>query len=241
VAEGSDGVYLRVERGAGLDDVEFLADFPSLRYVEISGRVEDDTASFGLPGLEELILLTRCQVPIPASTSALARIGFDDRPGKDALSAITGLRELSMWLWDGPDFTFLGRQPQLSRLTVEGKRSVYSLSGLELCDALVDVELKEMRAESLRPIRGLTKLRRLWLLGNRQAGGSPNVLDLADLPGSDLEELRLIYGGAVGSVRPLTALGKLRDVRLRGTTVADADLTPLTELADRAIVVGPDD
>jgi hypothetical protein len=243
VAEGSDGVYLRAERGTGLDSVEFLADFPNLKYVEISGTVKDDTASFLLPALEELILLTRCQVPIPALTgSAVLRVGVDDRPGKEALADISGLRELSVWSWDGPDLVFLGRQPQLSRLTVEGMRSVYSLQGLELCEALVEVELKEMGVQSLAPLRGLRKLRRLWLLGSPRTHGSPRVLDLADLAGSnDLEELRLTYGGSVGSVRPLAALNNLRDVRLRGTTVLDADLAPLTDLADRAVVVGPND
>jgi hypothetical protein len=110
---------------------------------------------------------------------------------------------------------------------------------LESCGSLADAELLEMRIESLRPLRGLSTLRRLWLIRD-SSFVSDRPLALEDLSAhSDLEELRITYQGSVASVEPLLNLPLLRDLRLRGTSVADGNLDPLAVLADRAVVIGP--
>jgi hypothetical protein len=151
------------------------------------------------------------------------------------------LRRVQVWGFTDLDLTFLSGLTMLSELKVEGKRQEISLQGLETCDSLVELELLELRIESLGPLSRMSKLRRLWLIGDN-ATTSSTSLDLEDLRGLEqLEELRMTYQGSVVSVEPLIQLPRLRDVRLRGTSVADGNLVPLAALAVRATVFGPDD
>lgn len=84
--------------------------------------------------------------------------------------------------------------------------------------------------------------RRLWWERGSHRIKDERVLDLSALEGlTELEELRLTFGGRLQSLTPLRALPRLCDVRLRGTTVADGDLSPLDELRPTASVVRPDE
>jgi hypothetical protein len=67
-------------------------------------------------------------------------------------------------------------------------------------------------------------------------------LDLSDLTRlKGLKELRLVYAGAIHSLRPLLDLPALRDVRLRGTEITDGDLSPLSSVSARANAVRLDE
>jgi hypothetical protein len=237
-----NGINLRTTGSSRLRSLDFLESLPHLRYVEVTGGVANDARVFEIQGLQELVLLTRCQVPIPdGSASSLKSVGVDHRPGLGNLSRLPSLERLQVWNFKGADLTELSKSSILSRLKIEGIRQDVSLRGLETCDALSDLELVGMRIESLGPLRHLSRLTRLWLLGDSSfVPHQPLALeDLAKI--KCLEELRLTYQGAVTSVAPLLNLPLLRDVRLRGTSVADGDLEPLTALANRAAVIGPAD
>jgi hypothetical protein len=237
-----DGVYLRIQRGARLADLRFAHDLPGLKYLEVMGAVMDDSHSFEVEGLRELVLLTKCRVDVPAAPSVtLESVSTDDRGRLRNLTALPALRRVQVWGFTDLDLTFLSGLTTLSELKVEGKRQEISLQGLETCDSLVELELLELRIESLGPLSRMSKLRRLWLIGDN-ATTSSTSLDLEDLRGLEqLEELRMTYQGSVVSVEPLIQLPRLRDVRLRGTSVADGNLVPLAALAVRATVFGPDD
>jgi hypothetical protein len=236
------GVYLKVERGFKLDDVQFLEDFPDLRYVELQGKVTDDSWAFRLPETREIILLTRCLVKIPdLAGSKLQRVAIDSRPGLESLAQLTRLGDLTIWLWRGTDFTFLGEQQNLRKLHIEAKRQVTSLDGLDGCPGLEEVELLDVRVTSLAPLGAASGLRRLWILGWHTMS-QPVTLYLGDLAGlQELEEIRINHAGHVQSLQPLATFHSLNDFRLRNTEVLDGDLSILSELSKRATVVGPND
>jgi hypothetical protein len=239
-----DGIFYRLAPSVRHRNLEFLGDLPGLRYIEIVGKVEDDTSAFLFPELEELALATKSRRSIPEwfpAQKTLKRLLINHRPGIDAIREMSMLRALTIYLWVGPDLGFLGPKPSLEELVVEGTRNLASLVGVESCHNLVEVEMSDIRVNSLAPLRNLRELRRIWLLGSRRIRDQSR-LDLSDLEQlANLEELRLTEGGMVRSLRPLLALPRLRDVRLRGTTVEDGDLSPLEQLRSTTRVVGPDE
>ena len=81
-----------------------------------------------------------------------------------------------------------------------------------------------MLADDLRPLSGLSNLRRLRFIGKDDAASEDVVLNLEDLAGlKRLEELRITFSGAVRSVCPVATMPALREIRLRGTRIADDD------------------
>lgn len=54
-----NGLFLRVSGNARLGSLDFLFSLPELKYLEIEGRVADDSQAFKIAGLRELVLLTR--------------------------------------------------------------------------------------------------------------------------------------------------------------------------------------
>lgn len=237
-----DGIYLRVPRRCRLADLGFLEEFPGLRYLEVLGAISDDRHAFTLESLSELTLLTECRVAIPGEPGPmLETVGVDYRPGLRNLSSSPVLRTLQVWNFTARTLAELPASPTLVRLKVEGMRQDVSLEGIESCRSLADVEILEMQIESLCPLGELSGLRRLWLIGHSSSAPGPS-LALADLsPAEGLEELRITYQGMVASAEPLLNFPQLRDVRLRGTSIADGNLQPLGVLAGRAVVVGPAD
>lgn len=237
-----DGIYLRLSGRRRIANLDFIGNLPGLKYLEVLGVVSDDSRAFTVEGLCELVLLTKCQVEIPGSLGAsLESVGLDCRPGLSHLSSVPGLRLLQLWNFNAASFADLPESSTLTGLKVEGRRQDISLQGLGSYISLTDLEVLEMQVESLGPLRELTRLKRLWLIGSGSAvpGRSLTLEDL--LRDEDLEELRITNHGSIASAEPLLNFPHLRDVRLRGTRIADGNLNPLEVLAARAVVVGPAD
>ena len=240
---GFEGLNLRFMSPPPFPSLDFLADYDDLRYLEINtGRLNGDLPAFRLPALEELILLTRSSRAIPGFASpALARLGFDDRPGKELIAGLDRLRDLLIWRWRGPDLGFLGDKPpplRVLRLDGTGRQEV-SLAGIENCANLAELQVGESRVCSLAPLAGLQDLQELRILPRYRAAGE-SVLDLDDLLGlKNLRQLHLIYVGAVRSLRPLLQMPALRDLCLGPVDVADGDLSPLYDLPDSVELAGP--
>jgi hypothetical protein len=239
---GHDGIYVRIPQGVELEHLDILAQLPGLKYVEVNGAVRDDSHAFSLPGVTELVLLTRSQVPLRAPVSdSLELLAIDDRPGVLDLSGFRRLQGLTIWSYARDDLRFLSGAPNLQRLKLEGLGQVVNLSGIASCRSLVDAELLEIQAESLAPLRSLGNLMRLWLIGPTESS-TPSVLSLDDLSAMRfLRELRITNSGVVQSAEPLLRLSELRDIRLRGTAVLDPSTEVLQILSRRARVVGPDE
>ncbi|MER5184755.1 hypothetical protein ABT009_41800 [Streptomyces sp. NPDC002896] len=237
-----NGLFLRVSGNARLGSLDFLSSLPELKYLEIEGRVADDSQAFKISGLRELVLLTRGQVAIPAvQNPSLTVLAVDDRAGAIDLAGFPALTGLTLWSSGRNDLGFLGSAPWISSFKLEGVGQILDLRGLENCAKLDDLEILEARIESLAPLQGLQDLRRCWLIGGGESI-QPEPLDfsaVSDL--NNLEELRVTYGGEARSVAPLLNMGSLRDLRLRGTRIVAGDSDLLSEFPDSVRIVGPEE
>ncbi|GID94101.1 hypothetical protein ACFQFC_09425 [Amorphoplanes digitatis] len=239
---GYDGIYIRIERGVRLKNLDFLGQLPGLKYVEVKGAVRDDSHAFSLSGVVELVLLTRSKVPLPVTVSdTLESLGIDDRPGVLEFSGLARLQHLTLWLCARRDLQFLSGAPGLLWLKVEGLGQVVNLSGIENCRLLLEVELLEIQAESLSPLGAVQNLLRLRLIGSRKSTISSG-LNLDELCGlSRLRELRITNSRSVQSVEPLLGLPEIQDVRMRNTRILDPDAEVQQRLSRRGTFLGPDD
>jgi hypothetical protein len=239
---GFDGLFLRMSGGARLDSLDLLPSLPDLKYLEIEGNVADDSRAFKIPGLRELVLLTKGKVEIPAvQQGSLEVLAIDDRVCEIDLSGFPALTSLTLWSSGRRDLEFLENSPWISSFKLEGVGQVMDLRGLESCVKLADLEILEARIESLSPLRDLQELRRCWLIGGGESmQAAPLDFDSVSVL-QNLEELRVTYGGEALSVAPLLNIGSLRDLRLRGTRIVAGDSYLLRELPDSVRVVGPDE
>jgi hypothetical protein len=242
---GYDGVFYQFRLPVRHADLAFLHELPGLRFVEIDGRVADDTAVFGLGGLEEAILIHQCSLPIPeiAAVGMKRLCVFGNRRGLERVSELRKLHDLTVFGWKGEDLGFLAGCKSLKRLKIEAMRQLVSLAGLEGCRKLEAIELWDARAVSLTPLAELRGLKRLALIGDYRMERNC-LLDLSDIETlGELEALTITFAGsdALTSLEPLTRMPRLREVRLRGTYVLDGDLSPLSGLRPGTIVVGPNE
>jgi hypothetical protein len=233
-----NGVFCTLGRVPNLD---FVRGLPGLRYVEIIGRVTDDRAVFDVAGLQEAILLTRCKKPLPLELPpSLLRLAVDDRPAMEAVGSLPQLRELVVWLWKGTDLRFLGDQPRLTRLHLEGKKQLASLDGIQGAPGLTDLEVLSVRVADLEPLRGFTELRSVRLIGDYKIE-LENLLDLTALTGcTHLHRLVITCNGTIASFRPLLDLPNLENAWFGAVSVGDRDLTPLVDLPPSVDARAPD-
>jgi hypothetical protein len=128
----------------------------------------------------------------------------------------------------------------LRSLTLEATGQLTSLEGIQTCIRLENLEILDARATSLAPLRQLTRLRTLHLIGSHRIDQDA-VLDLSDIARLDqLEAVTITHAGTVTSLKPLLQLPRLRELRLGDTFALDHDLTPLDHMPQGAMVVGPD-
>ncbi|GAB3938461.1 hypothetical protein GCM10029976_052980 [Kribbella albertanoniae] len=225
-----------------LVSLDFLSGLPELKYLEIEGRIADDSQAFEVAGLRELVLLTKGQAAVPAVRSeSLEVLAVDDRAGAIDLAGLPALTRLTLWSSSRSDLGFLRSAPGISSFKLEGAGQLVDLCGLENCARLEDLEILEARVESLAPLGSLRHLRRCWLIGGGESTQA-EPLDLDAVSALDsLDDLRIVYGGQVRSVAPLLSMRSLRDVRLRGTRVVAGDSALLGELPDSVRIVRPED
>jgi hypothetical protein len=238
-AGGHDGLYLKLKRGWRARGVNWIAHLPGLEYLEILGRVADDSLAFSIKSLRELILLTSCRVPVPdVGARGLRRLAMDDRPGKENLSSLNVLEELRIWRFADQDLRVVKPLTSLRKLHLECLKQQCALDDIQSCSRLVDIEILDACVESLTPLSGLRDLRRLWLIGSPKATARSalNLSAIAGLP--QLEEVRITYG-TVQSVAPMLQAPALRDLRLRGTQILDGSEELLTQLNPSVTVVPP--
>jgi hypothetical protein len=242
LAGAFNGLSLRFMSPPPFENLDFLAEYTDLAYLEITveGRLNYDLPAFGLPALKELVLLTKSARRIPGFASPdIIRLGFDDRPGRELVAGLRKLRELLVWRWRGTDLRFLGSPPPPLRvLRIDGMRQPLTLDGIEECGGLAELEIGGSRVQSLRPLRGLTNLRKITIIPAHRATGDA-CLDLADLTGLvKLEQLVLGYVGKVRSLRPMLDMPALREFRCVTDDIADRDLSPLSKLPPHVHLAG---
>lgn len=240
VSGGYDTVVLTPERGDKVT-LDFLRDLPNLRGIDIDGPVRDDTPVFDVPSLEVLTLLTRSKKPLRLDALPnLRELAVHDRPGLDGVAALT-LRRLLVAGWRGADLTFLGDQPELGYLRVEGRKQRARLDGVERAPRLDELMVLDVCLESVEPLRGLANLRELHLTG---VPGMPaeQPWDLSALAGKPrLAWFHAGHQGPIRSLAPLRDLPALTSVGVGvGAEILDGDLSVLVDLPPH-VSVGPFD
>jgi len=183
------------------NSLEFLSDLPDLHALYLSGDVGDDRSLAKVEGLRKLVLDYRSRAPldIAGSSSTLEWLNLSWRP-QAALPTCSRLETLIISDYQAPDFTPLGRQPQLKDLDVTLKRgTTVSVGGLTSLRNLENLSIssgkltgwrhdslpatlksaifERTEGVDLRFTRGTPLLGHLYL---ERCGSVPSVLPLAE-------------------------------------------------------------
>jgi hypothetical protein len=190
-----------------------------------------------VPDLEELGLLTGCARPLRLDRSpGLRALAVDDRPGLDSVAGLSGLVSLTVTRFKRTDLRFIGDQPALEFLRLEGRHGRVSLDGVQGCPSLTELAVYELSVEALEPLAALHQLRELYITPEPKTPPERgwNLEFVDGLP--RLEWLKL--GAPVQSLAPLGKAKRLVSVGLG--SVLDGDLTPLLDLPPSVTVVVDD-
>jgi catechol 2,3-dioxygenase-like lactoylglutathione lyase family enzyme len=232
IADGYDGVSIRVsDSSRDVENIDFVRELPGLRFLKVEGNIADDSAAFDASDLEHLELSTRARGPLQLQrTPRLRQLVVGAREGIESVAELGALTRLEMWSWAGGSLAFLGDKPELAFVRLESAGQAVDPTGVERAPKLGELWITDGVVTGLRPLRGLTELRRIQIVGVADHPGGGR-LDLGELTeAKSLEWLALTFQRSVRSVAPLLDLPSLRGVRLRGTPIEDRDLEPLVRL-----------
>jgi hypothetical protein len=217
-------------------DLEFLRHLPGLRCLRVRARVKDDTSAFLVPSLEELSLVTGSRARIPdAAQLELRDLVMASRPGIEVASRWPALESFRLGTWRGPDVQMLSGARKLVRFHAEGRRQKGGLSGIERCVSIEHLTIVNCSIESITPLRPLSRLSELRLMAAPPTS-SHEKIDLSDLTDSRLRKLWISNASELQHIELLLEMPFLRDVRLIGCPLKDADRRMLDLLSTRARV-----
>lgn len=215
-------VYGELARG---EDLSFLRDLPGLKGLSLDGDIRDDTVVFDLYQLEGLTNFLPIKKPLRLERlSRLEDLSLRWRPGMESVAPLQRLTYIEGYRWAGESLESLGDKPELDFLRLEIKRK---------------------HRLSLKGVRGLTKLRKLWLAYGettdwQEVASVPSLQEIVvdGCKGIDLEAvcqlpnlriLRIINGGSLASLAPLRNVPTLEEFA-SDSDVVDGEMTPLLEL-----------
>lgn len=232
-AAAYDGLALYPGAGLKLRDVEFLRDYPALRWVSLGTKVRNDTGVFALKDLRELAIDTFSKVPVPeCRLEHLQRLALRERPGIEARKW-PELEEFLLDPWTSGDCSFLTGAERVRDVELRGTDHAVVLDGIQDCARLERLRIVEASVRDLGPLRGLDGLRELRMVSRTAPHGS---LDLADLSSPALETLWLGGATELRNLDALAGLPALRELRLIDCPLTDADRAVLGALPDRVAV-----
>lgn len=230
-----DGLSLTGAADA-VPDLEFLHHLAGLRCLRVQARVKDDTGAFLVPSLEELSLVTGSRARMPdAVQPELRNLVMASRPGIEVASRWPALESFRLGMWRGPDFRMLSGARKLVRFHAEGRRQTGSLSGIEGCVSIEHLTIVNGSIASTAPLRALSNLSELTLMARPPARPHEKI-DLSDLTESRLRVLWISNAPELQHVEVLLDIPFLRNVRLIGCPLKDADRRVLDQLSTRARV-----
>jgi hypothetical protein len=124
---------------------------------------------------------------------------------------------------------------KLVRFYAEGRRQRGALSGIEGCLSIEQLVVVDCPISGIAPLRGLNMLSELRLMAAPPSSSHENI-DLADLADSRLGKLWISNASEIEHIEVLLEMPLLRDVRLIGSHLKDADQRVLDLLSERVRV-----
>lgn len=230
--ERDDYVALELndEFGFVAEDLEFLAEVPSLRELVVVSGVASDRGLRHCTGLTHLSLTT-------ASTDFVDFTGFaqlkqaylGEIAGKESVFRVTQLESLYVYGYPAQDLRPLDQLAMLRRLQLGPARRLAALDGLERLSALRFLGVyRAPRLHNIDSVVSAASLDELELYGCR---GLSDVSAIGNL--RSLRRLLLIDCGQIASLGPLRRCPKLETLLFYGSTnVEDGKLSVLDNLRE---------
>lgn len=195
-------------------DLEFLRELPGLRYLDVNAKVPNDLAAFHLDGLEDLTLVTGSRRAVPdVLQPSLRRLCLTDRPGIAVAERWPALERLRLGGWRGSDLEFLRGSERLSSVHLEGRRQHGRLDGIETCRSLVEFTSINYSIEDSAPLRQLQGMREVKLMAAPPTQPHRRISG-ADLAAASLEKIWISNADRLNDIDVLSALPRLRNLRL---------------------------
>jgi hypothetical protein len=211
------------------DDLDFLADLPMLRELEVIAAVKSDKGMRHCSKLERLSLTTasKDQVEFHAFL-ALRDVFLADLKGKESILERPSVQSLHLYGYPYSDLHPLHRLTGLRCLELGPARRLESLDGLQILRQRLDM-LGVHHAPELADVQALTEVPGLTEL---EFYSCRRLADLSPLQAlASLRRLLLVDCGKLRSLRPLRQCRELRTLLFYGSTkIEDGDLSVLEEL-----------
>lgn len=211
--------------------LDFIDDWP-LKKIFVLARWLDDLTPIHRLGatLEGISTEVAAKADIDlAYLPGLRKVVADWPVVKKSFSALTHLTELFIFSFKEADLTPLVGNLGLTSLRMKQYPQVRSVEGIEELAHLEQLQIVvATKLEDLSALRHTPSKEHLRDLDFDTCKRITTVDDIAAL--TSLEKLNLGNCGTLESLKPLTALHRLRQIRLyESTVVADGDLSPLLE------------
>jgi hypothetical protein len=218
-------------------DLAFLADLDGLRSFSFTGRLRNDVDAFQVATLEDLTLVTGSKVTVPddAQQVHLTRLCLTDRPGLAVDQHWPRLEWLRVGTWKATDLRFLEGASNLRHVHLEGRRQQGELEGVQGCTKIESLTMINYSIMDTAPLRGLDALAEVKLMAAKPTA-SHGRLDLADIASPSLSKLWISNASELRNLESLRDRPVLREVRLIGCPLSDADSQALSSLPRRVNV-----
>lgn len=231
---GVTGLRLSWSAGWRGKDIDFLADLPWLRSIEIYSEEVHDIRIFSrLRRLEHIGLHAPYGKGMDFSALPLLRVLKTNwRPGSNSLAGCAHLKELNVTAYPYADLVPLAQLKQLKDLRITSTRMT-SLHGANAFSFLVRLDL--FRCRLLTSLQGIERTTSLTRLDIDQCKKFSSLSPLSAL--MNLEKLSFSDCGEIESLSPIAGLTKLSEVFFTGDTfIKDNRTTMLGALPELARV-----
>ena len=238
---GYDGLAVVPSKAWTPPNLDFVRELDGLRLFRFSGKVRDDLAVFEVPGLEDLTLVTGSRRAVPEVVQPkLSALVLSDRPGLFVAARWPGLATVRVGGWKGQDLGVLAGAGRLASAYLEGRRQQGTLDGVEGCAAIESLLLVNYSVASTEPLRGLDALREVKLLAARPTPAH-GALDLSAFTSRHLAKIWISNASALLNPGALAQLPALRELRLLGCPLTEADRAAIAALPKHVAVQILDD
>jgi len=225
---GFDGLVVIPNADWTPQDLSFLADLEGLRSFSFTGKLRNDLAAFAVPTLEDLTLVTGSKLAVPEVAQArLSRLCLTDRPGITLYQHWPNLEWLRVGVWKATNLSMLEKAARLKHLHLEGRRQQGALDGIEDCVAIESLTIINYSVRDTAPLLGLNMLTEVKLLAAKPTAPH-NPLDLAKITSQRLAKLWISNASEVLNLGALASHTALRELRLIGCQLSEADMRTLS-------------